>query len=305
MATAGEGRHLSRRACAFPLCYQTVIRYYTDMKKNLERRTGAYATGSAADFVDRCLADGKVAFALAELCTASGLTPSVAAKQLRRLAARVVPLYPRAGYFLIVTPEHRDAGAPPPAWWLDHFFRYVGAPYYVGLLSAAAEHGAAHQALQVVQVVTEKPRPDLTVGRRQIQFFTKRRIAETPTMHKRGAFAPLNISTPEATLFDLIRNEGKLGGIARIRDVIREMKPLSRAGFAAALQEELEIKLLQRAGFLLEDLGFQGYAKQVEKRLAGERLQPAALSAGAPINNDWRDNRWAVSGDVGASGSNP
>lgn len=270
------------------------------MTKILSSTEKVYLTGSAAAFADTCLAEGLVAFSLAQLCTATGLASSAAAKQVRRLAPAVVPLYPRAGYFLIVTPEHRDAGAPPPAWWLDHYFRTIGAPYYLGLLSAAAEHGAAHQALQVTQVVIEKPRPDLAIGRHHIQFFTKRRIAETPTIQKRGAFGPLNISSPEATLFDLVRNEGKVGGIARVREVILEMKPgFSRAGFAAALEEDLEIKLLQRAGFLLEDLGLASLAKQVEKRLAGHRLQPAALSAGAPIKQDWRANQWAVSGEIG------
>jgi len=44
--------------------------------------------------------------------------------------------------------EYRVAGAPPASWYIDDFMKAVGTPYYVGVLTAAALHGAAHQAPQ-------------------------------------------------------------------------------------------------------------------------------------------------------------
>ena len=41
--------------------------------------------------------------------------------------------------------ENRVAGAPPASWYIDDFMKAIGAPYYVGVLTAAALHGAAHQ----------------------------------------------------------------------------------------------------------------------------------------------------------------
>lgn len=43
--------------------------------------------------------------------------------------------------------------------------KFLGQPYYVGLLSAAALHGAAHHQPQEFQVVTNKQfRPAVLVG---------------------------------------------------------------------------------------------------------------------------------------------
>lgn len=60
----------------------------------------------------------------------------------RRLAARKRLVSPRRGFYVIVPIEYRTAGAPPPAWFIDDLMTFQGRPYYVGLLSAAALHGA-------------------------------------------------------------------------------------------------------------------------------------------------------------------
>ena len=52
---------------------------------------------------------------------------------------------PRRGFYLIVDPGHRELGALPATAWIDDLMRFHGVPYYVGLLTAAALHGAAHQ----------------------------------------------------------------------------------------------------------------------------------------------------------------
>ena len=90
-------------------------------------------------------------------------------------------LYPRAKFYLIVAPQARRVGAPPPEWWLDSFFQHVGRPYYLGLLSAAAYWGSSHQAVQITQVITNRPRPSIQIGRIRIPFYTKRGARSTPT----------------------------------------------------------------------------------------------------------------------------
>src|SRR6266496_3549594 len=75
-------------------------------------------------------------------------------KAARRLAAKGRIAIPRRGFFVIVPIEYRSAGAPPPSWFIDELMRFHGHPYYVGLLSAAALHGAGHQQPQEFQVVT-------------------------------------------------------------------------------------------------------------------------------------------------------
>ena len=258
-----------------------------------ERGGQIYQKGLAAKFIDDCLAGGRVCFVLDELKRETGLSPVAAVWQVRRLAPRVVQVYPRSSFYLIVPPEHRVNGAPPVTWWIDDFFRYLGKPYYVALLSAAAEHGSAHQAVQVTQVMTDGHRDDISVGRLRIHFFTKKDAGKTPAVSPRGAYAPFRVSAPEATVLDLIRYEAKLGGIDRVIEVIDEMRPmLTPTGLKTALSQDLAIKLLQRAGFIFDRLNMSALCRLVRARLAGERLQPAPLAV--TITDEDLDNEWLV-----------
>src|SRR5882757_3932030 len=117
----------------------------------------ARAAGAAAAFVEERQSRGSVHFTLPQLLEATGLSTKAARNQLARLGYRVVRVSPRKDFFLIVSPEQRPMGGPPVLWWIDAYFKAEGRPYYVGLLSAAAEYGATHQAVQEVQVVTSRP----------------------------------------------------------------------------------------------------------------------------------------------------
>jgi hypothetical protein len=255
-----------------------------------------YRRGSAAHFVDEWEAGGRVGFSLKAISEETGLRSTVAAAQIKRLRPRVVPLYSRANFYLIVAPQARRNGAPPPEWWLDSFFQHIGQPYYLGLLSAAAHWGSSHQAVQITQVITSAPRPSIQIGRIRIRFYAKKYARNTPKTQPRGLYNQLRVSSPEATVLDLIGYSNSIGGFARAIEVIQEIQPkLTRIGMvAAARQSGLRTMHLQRAGYILERLGSQSIWRPIETELANRRLQPARLDelSGSPIEK----NRWQVTG---------
>ncbi|MEF8985500.1 MAG: type IV toxin-antitoxin system AbiEi family antitoxin [Bacteroidales bacterium] len=51
-------------------------------------------------------------------------------------------------------PEYSSRGVLPPVLFIHQLMQYIGKSYYIGLLSAAALHGAAHQQPQEFFVVT-------------------------------------------------------------------------------------------------------------------------------------------------------
>src|SRR5262249_3482365 len=157
-------------------------------------------------------------FPLTALVKATGLSTTAARHQLLRLKNRVTRVSPRQPFYLIVGPEHRAIGAPPVEWWLHDYFAWLEQPYYLALQSAAISLGSNPQALQVTQVMTKTARRVLEVGRIRVQFFVKCTVEQTPTQSVTNAFAPLKVSTPEATVFDLIRYSGRIGGISRVAE---------------------------------------------------------------------------------------
>jgi len=219
-------------------------------------------------FINQCLASGRTAFPLVDLVQATGLSVTAARNQLLRLKDRVTRVSPRHRFFLIVSPEHRAVGAPPVAWWLHDYFQWLSVPYYLALQSAASSLGSNPQALQVTQVMTKIPRRPLEIGRIRIQFFVKRTVEQTPTQPLANAYAPLQVSTPEATTFDLVQYATRIGGIGRAAETIAPLLPLMRpAELRRVLKIEDEPTTAQRLGFVLEKLRATDLAKVVENWL--------------------------------------
>lgn len=232
---------------------------------------------AAQRFVVACQSVGKAGFTMLELRDETGLSAIAARDQLKRLKGQVVRVSPRQDFFLIVSPDQLLMGAPPAFWWLDAYFHAIGRPYYVALLSAAAEYGSSHQAIQVVQVITDKPLRELKIGRIRVQFFVKKHVDTTPTSSLAQAYAPLKISTPETTALDLLRYAYRIGGVARATLAIKGLlSQFTKKNLRQALQAETEVSTIQRLGFVLEELGQFGLSQLVKDRLP-VRLNPVFL----------------------------
>jgi predicted transcriptional regulator of viral defense system len=105
--------------------------------------------------VDSYQAAGRYVLAREQALETLGVSDDALKKSVQRLVAKRRLAIPRRGFFVIVPIEYRHAGAPPPSWFIDELMKFCGRRYYVGLLSAAALYGAAHQQPQEFQVVTD------------------------------------------------------------------------------------------------------------------------------------------------------
>ena len=217
-------------------------------------------------FIEQKLERGIVSFSLDELIVETGLSVVAARNQLLRLAGKVVRVTPRQQYFLIVRPDHRVFGAPPIEWWLGDYFNWLGRPYYIALQSAATVFGSSQQAIQETQVITDVSRRNITVGRIRIRFFMKSGINRAITQQLSNAHSPLLVSTPETTIFDLVRYAHNIGGIERTAETIAPMLGAIKARrLTQVLDEESDIATAQRVGFVLEEIGAAILAKAVHK----------------------------------------
>ncbi|MBN2266594.1 MAG: hypothetical protein JW775_12355 [Candidatus Aminicenantes bacterium] len=252
-------------------------------------------SGAAEAFCDGRLAMGRVTLALVDLVKASGLSALAAKRQLSRLRGKAVRISPRQPFYLIVSPEHRSLGAPPPNWWLQDYFDWLGRPYYLALQSAASSYGSNPQALQITQVMTNKPLRPIKVGRAQLRFFVKCGIERTPIRQPVGAVAPLCVSTPEATAYDLIRYATSIGGIERAAETIRPLLPLMHVReLKRVLDAENEAIVAQRLGFVIDALGAEQLAKTIRAWLPDE-LTPVMLSPSKGKRDDLPlVKRWEV-----------
>ncbi len=261
----------------------------------MNKEPETYLTGAAARFIDEKLTSGFVSFPLNELTAKTGLSNVAARNQLLRLGNLIIRVTPRQQFFLIVTPEHRTIGAPPVDWWLDDYMKWLDRPYYLALQSAAAAHGSSQQAIQETQIITHQPQRDVVVGRIRVRFFMKASIHNSITQPLSGTYAPMVISTPETTAFDLIRYAHSLGGIERMAETIAPMlQNMKPQALRLVLDAENEIPTTQRLGYVFEAMGAENMTKVIREWLP-VRLKPVPLSVHAgsvkdPVVND----KWNV-----------
>ena len=264
-----------------------------EMHTNLGRK--CRKTGAAAAFVDACLETGRVSFALGEIESKTGLSRTAVKDQLRRLGGRVVRISRHQSFFVIVEPRHRPTGAPPVEWWLDAYFRWLGHPYYLALQSAAEIYNSAPQAILVKQVMTDVPRRDVAVGRLRIRFFVKRRVEGTPVEQPPNAYAPLRVSTREATALDLIRYVSRTGGIGRATEMIMPLLPRFRTtALRNALNAEDTPAVAQRLGYLIETAGHKRLAQMIHQWLPSGIVRVPLERSGHALAETPESRRWRL-----------
>jgi len=251
--------------------------------------------GALAEFVDGLQASGRYCFDRQEAMAALGSSGPVLKKAVMRLAAKGRLIAPKRGFYVIVPIEYRSAGAPPPTWFIDDLMRKLGRAYYVGLLSAAGLHGAAHQQAQEFQIMTDIPVRPVLAGRARIRFLTKRCHQQTPTLEMKTPTGRILVSTPEATAVDLLRYAAAAGGLSNVATVLAELaERLDASLLAKAAADGAEIVFAQRLGYLLDQIGEGKRAAALAALIAERKPRSVALRPGRSTRGGPVDRRWGV-----------
>ena len=206
------------------------------------------------NYIQTLQSNGRYTFTREEAITNLCLTPDAFKLAALRLIKKKQLARPKQGFYVIVPTEYQKIGVPPAAWYIDSLMRFNQQDYYVGLLSAAALHGAAHQQPQVFQVLSTKTFRAALVGRTKLEFFHKKNINSTSYQQLKTPTGYMNVSIPEMTALDLIkyvRSAGYLSHVATILSELQEKFDMTR--FTQLLKtEKLESPHLQRMGYILE-----------------------------------------------------
>jgi predicted transcriptional regulator of viral defense system len=225
---------------------------------------------SLEQYLDERLVHGRSYFVGNEARSALGVSQRNFAAAVTRLINKGRLANPRHGFFLILRPEDRIAGAPDPARWIDPLMKHQGLAYRVSLLRAAAFHGSSHQAAMVFQVIVPKQLRDFEIGRHRLQF-----LYQAP-----GAFAHVNLPTRldqmksdegfaqaagvELTLLDCARYFHKAGGINGIAQIAKDIGGKANARALADAAEDYENSAVRRIGYLLDLANHSRQAKSLE-----------------------------------------
>jgi predicted transcriptional regulator of viral defense system len=159
----------------------------------------------------------------------------------------------RPGYYVIVPMEYNLVGVPPPNWYIDKLMRdYYILPYYVGLLTAAALYGAAHQQPQVFQIITTKVLKPIILPRTKIRFYVKKNINDQFLTRKNTPTGYMTVSSPELTALDLVQYIESAGHLNNVATVLIELVETIDVNRLVVVAKQFPLAIVQRLGFLLE-----------------------------------------------------
>jgi predicted transcriptional regulator of viral defense system len=239
---------------------------------------------------------GLYGFDQAQVKAALPISAAAVAKALQRLTQKGCVKRIRKGFHTIIPVEYATQGIPPSDWYLDALMHSLGLPYYIGLLSAAALHGAAHQQVQQLQIIVPRQERPILLPGLSIRFFSKQHFTATPLKSTKGHSGMIPVSTPEATALDLVRYARYIGGLDAVLTVLSELaESMEAAPLVAAASSESETALIQRLGWLLDHLGKSALADALHAALPTSRPLPrAALDPTAPRIGPITGNRWRI-----------
>jgi len=247
----------------------------------------------ASDYIDQLAGQGHHHFTTEMAKAALGGTASAVRSQIQRLRAAGAVASPVRSFHVIVPPEYRRLGCLPAEHFIHQLMTTWMEPYYVGLLSAAERHGAAHQRPQALQVMVRRNRRPVACGQVRIDFIARRDLESMPVQVVSTPRGYIRYATPEVTGLELVGYPKHSGGLSNVATVLGELAESMTAQLLVDAAERSPISWAQRLGYLLETLGRGPMAAAllplVQARARSDTpLRRAKGVAGGRWNSQWK-----------------
>ena len=223
-----------------------------------------------------------------------GVPSSGVPQRLVRLRAKGQLVALARGLWAVVPAEYRSAGAPDPMRYIDDLMSFYGCEYCVGWLSAAALHGASHQAPQAFQVAVGRQVRNRVVGRADLRFYERAYASRLSTGKVTLSAGSATVASTGATMLMVAADPLLGGGIDNAATVIVELAE-ENEGYLADVVRNAPLfpgSAACRVGWMLENLaGAEGLNELAAYcRSTGD---PKLLSPGG-ARSGTLDKRWNI-----------
>jgi predicted transcriptional regulator of viral defense system len=246
-------------------------------------------------YIEYLQSRGHLTFTGIEAIAALKISRIALSRAAERLIQKKRIIHPVRGFYVIVPIEKRHSGAPDPLWFIDALMKYHGLPYYVGVLSAAALHGAAHQAPQEIQIVTNSQLRPLEAGTFRIRFLKKKSANVTATQLFKTPTGQIPVSTPEATALDLVKYLRWAGQLNNTTTVLSELaEKIDATRLVTAAKSCGELAVVQRLGYLLDQVAATKLTKKLHEWLSKQKPGFAVLHPGMESSKKQSNKKWTL-----------
>jgi predicted transcriptional regulator of viral defense system len=239
---------------------------------------------------DALISEGRYTATTNEIVALTKASPDAVRHGLTRLRSQGRLFTPARSFHVMVPPEYRSWGVTPAPWFIDAMMRHLDRDYYVGLLSAAAHHGASHQAVQVFQVLADRHVENRDFDRIRLRFYRSTLVSRTPVETVNTPTGIMAVSAPEGTVVDLVERPRESGGLGNVATILGEIGELS-VPTLATLSSLRTRPLARRLGWMLTQFHGGVDLSPLRQVAMPDRGKPCLLAAGGPahgvIDRDW------------------
>jgi len=246
------------------------------------------------DLPEHLLSQGRYTLTTEEAEAILGIGRQAALAALARLQRKGAVLSPAKGLYMAIPAEYRGVGAPPAEWFVDAMMRHLHRPYYIALLTAASFHGAAHQAPQVFQVMTDFASSLGTrqFGRQRMRFYSSKHVSDDPTGRITVPTGYAVIATKETTVVDLVDRPRDAAGYGNVATILRELGTLEGSALARTASRRGRAAA-RRVGWLVERYGQVDDLEALRQAARIDLGEPTLLDPANPKRGR-ADRDWAI-----------
>lgn len=217
--------------------------------------------------------------------------------ELHRLGKKSQIQNLRKGFYVIIPAKYQNVSKIPIQLYVETLFNYLEKEYYLGLYSAAALHGAAHQKIQQDYIICSPPSMrDVEKGNFKLNFFKSINWPQKNIIQKKSDAGLFNVSSPALTFADLLHHQNKLGGLNRMLAILEELTELvDPTDIRELITWYPHVSTFQRMGYLLELIGTNDEVLQeIENHLNTQKVYPILLSPMKNVKPGSANNRWKI-----------
>ena len=216
-----------------------------------------------------------------------------------KLSKRIQNVY--KGFYVIIPTQYKLKGIVPPTYYIDELMEYLDKPYYVGLLSAAAIYGAAHQRAMKTQVVTIGPRSRTSNRNTLLDWNYRQRIPNELIDCRNAEMGRINYSSAELTAVDIVQFASNIGGYQRASTVLAELVEVLDMNKMESVLPYTSTSVMQRLGYILEFILFEEEKAEQLYNILRERngyFNSVLMNPEHPMLEKNESNRWRINMNI-------
>lgn len=263
-------------------------------KRNIVMKEAGITYNYLDEYLDELRSKGRYAFTLEELKERFNVSDKALKQNMYRVKLKKKVVQVRKGFYTLLPAEYSRQGIIPVNMFIDDMMKALGKKYYVGLISAAAIHGAGHQQPMETFIITERPAlRNIRNKKLKMNFFIKNEWNTEDINEIKTESGYMNVSSPELTALDLLYYAENIG-INRITTILEELiEVIKPSNLKKVAKSYSQTAAIQRLGYLLEvelgneKLGEIMYKIVVDKIGVNIPLMPGKEKIGK-INSKWK-----------------